>query len=48
MNVKTTFLTADLDETVYVEQLEGFVIPENEKKVCKLIKSLYNLKQVPK
>ena len=40
MDVKTTFLNGDLDEEVYREQLEGFVLPRNEKKVCKLVKSL--------
>ena len=48
MDVKTTFLNGDLDEEVYMEQLEGFVPPRNEKKVCKLVKSLYGLKQAPK
>lgn len=36
MDVKTVFLNGDLDEEVYMEQLEGFVLPTNEKKVCKL------------
>ena len=31
-----------------MEQPEGFVVPGQEKKVCRLIKSLYGLKQVPK
>ncbi|KAL0449212.1 UNVERIFIED_CONTAM: hypothetical protein Slati_1477600 [Sesamum latifolium] len=31
-----------------MEQLEGFVIPGQENKVCKLKKSLYDLKQAPK
>ena len=31
-----------------MDQPEGFVLPENEKKVCKLVKSLYGLKQAPK
>ena len=44
MDVKTTFLNGDLDEKVYMEQPEGFVLLENEHKVCKLIKSLYGLK----
>ena len=48
MDVKTTFLNGDLDEEVYMEQLEGFLLPRNEKKVCKLVKSLYGLKQAPK
>ena len=32
MDVKTTFLNGDLDEEVYMEQPEGFVLPRNEKK----------------
>ena len=40
IDVKTAFLNDDLDEEVYMEQPEGFVLPRNEKKVCKLVKSL--------
>nr|GEZ76468.1 zinc finger, CCHC-type [Tanacetum cinerariifolium] len=40
MDVKTAFLNGDLDEEVYMKQLEGFVMPGNEHKVCKLVKSL--------
>jgi hypothetical protein len=29
-------------------QLDGFVVKGQEDRVCKLIKSLYDLKQVPK
>ncbi|WKA09039.1 hypothetical protein VitviT2T_026717 [Vitis vinifera] len=48
MDVKTAFLNGDLDEEIYMEQLEGFSAPGQEKKVCKLVKSLYGLKQAPK
>nr|GEX50386.1 zinc finger, CCHC-type [Tanacetum cinerariifolium] len=48
MVVKTTFLNGDLDEEVYMKQPEGFVMPGNEHKVCKLVKLLYGLKQVPR
>ena len=44
MDVKTAFLNGDLDEEIYMEQPEGFIVPGQEKKVCRLIKSLYGLK----
>ena len=48
MDVKTAFLNGDLEEEVYMEQPKGFLFPRNEKKVCKLVRSLYDLKQAPK
>ena len=45
MDVKTAFLNSDLDEEIYMEQPEGFIVPGQEKKVCLLVKSLYGLKQ---
>ena len=48
MDVKTTFLNGDLDEEIHMEQLEGFDVKGHEDKVCKLVKSFYGLKQVPK
>ena len=48
MDVKTAFLNGDLEEEIYMEQSESFIVPGQEKKVCKLVKSLYGLKQVPK
>ena len=48
MDVKTAFLNDDLDEEIYMEQPEGFIVPSQEKKVCRLIKSLYGLKQATK
>ena len=48
MDVKTAFLNGELDEDIYMEQPEGFVVQGQENKVCKLVKSLYGLKQAPK
>ena len=48
MDVKTTFLNGELEEEIYMEQPVSFSTSEQEKKVCKLVKSLYGLKQAPK
>lgn len=34
MNMKTTFLNGELDEKIYMEQLERFIAHEKEKMVC--------------
>nr|GEX79041.1 zinc finger, CCHC-type [Tanacetum cinerariifolium] len=47
MVVKTTLLNGELEEEVYMNQPLGFIMFDNENKVCKLIKSLYRLKQAP-
>ena len=48
MDVKTTFLNGEIEEEVYIEQPEGFVIHEQKSHVCKLKKALYGLKQAPR
>ena len=45
MDVKTAFLNGDLEENVYMTQLEGFVVEGKEHLGCKLKKSIYGLKQ---
>jgi hypothetical protein len=46
MDVKTAFLNGVIDEEVYIEQPQGFVIHGKESHVCRLKKALYGLKQV--
>ena len=48
MDVKIIFLNVELDEEIYMDQSDGFVLEGQEDKVCKLLKSLYGLKQAPK
>ncbi|RDY07582.1 hypothetical protein CR513_08287, partial [Mucuna pruriens] len=45
MDVKTTFLHGDLEEEIYMKQLDGFQISGKEDYACRIKKSLYGLKQ---
>jgi hypothetical protein len=46
INVKTAFLYRDLDKEIYIKLLKGY---NNDKTlVCKLVKSIYCLKQAPR
>jgi hypothetical protein len=45
MDVKMTFLNGNLIEDVYMTQPKGFVDPKYAGKICKLQKSIYELKQ---
>ena len=40
IDVKTTFLNGELDEGIYMDQPDGFVVKGEERKVCKLLKSM--------
>eukprot|EP00253_Pinus_taeda_P015671 PITA_15671 len=48
MDMKSTFLNGDLEEEVYIEQPDGFILGNDPNLVCRLIKALYGLKQAPR
>jgi len=43
MDVKIVFLNGDLEEKIYMTPPKGCVVPGQENKVCKLLKSLHGL-----
>jgi len=45
IDVKTAFLNGDIEETIYMMQLENFVSGDSKSMICKLNKSIYGLKQ---
>ena len=48
LDVKNAFLNSVLDEEDYMKQPPGFIAQEESGKVCRLKKSLYELKQSPR
>jgi len=48
MDVKTASFNGELDGEISMDQPDGFVVKGEERKVCKLLKSLYGLKQATK
>ena len=45
MDVRTVFLNGELNEEIYMDQPLGFKTKGQERKVCKLKRSIYGLKQ---
>ncbi|KAL0387533.1 UNVERIFIED_CONTAM: Retrovirus-related Pol polyprotein from transposon TNT 1-94 [Sesamum radiatum] len=45
MDVKTAFLNDFIEEDIYMDQPEGFMVVGEEQKVCHLQRSIYGLKQ---
>jgi hypothetical protein len=48
LDVKTAFLHGKMDEEIFMVQPEGFKQPGTENLVCRLKKSLFELKQSPR
>jgi len=48
LDVSTAFLHGDLEDEIYMPQPMGFKTVRKENMVCKLKKSLYELKQSPR
>ena len=48
LDIKNVFLHGDFQKEVYIEQPPGFVARGKIRKVCRLRKSLYGLKQSPR
>jgi hypothetical protein len=45
MDIKSAFLNGVLNEEIYMEQPQGFIVTGQETKVCHLKKAIYRLKQ---
>jgi hypothetical protein len=48
MDVRTPFLNGKIEEEVFLEQPDGFVLHKKGTHVCKLRKTLYGLKKAPR
>lgn len=47
IDISNAFLNSKMEYDVYLRQPDGFVIKGKEHLVCKLVKSLYGIKQGP-
>ena len=45
VNIKSAYLNGHLDEELYMDQPRGFETHEGGRKVCRLLKAIYGLKQ---
>ena len=45
MDVVSTYLNGEMDIVLYMKQPEGFIIKTKEDHICKLLHSLYGVKQ---
>eukprot|EP00253_Pinus_taeda_P008418 PITA_08418 len=48
MDVKSACLNGDLEEEVYIEKPDGFILANDSKLVCRFKKDLYGIKQAPR
>jgi len=48
VDIEAAFLHGDVQEEIYIEQPENFILEGSESKVCKLSKAIYGLKQAAK
>ena len=48
IDVKIAFLNRELENEIYMDQLQGYIVAREAQKLCRLVKSLYGLKQAPK
>lgn len=48
MYVVTAFLNGDCEEDIYMHISKSLETAQNQRKVCKLNKALYGIKQVPR
>ncbi|RRR25922.1 hypothetical protein EHS16_01880 [Streptococcus anginosus] len=44
MDIKIFFFNGELEEEIYMDRSDGFMVKGEERKMCKLLKFLYGLK----